>query len=256
MGVKPDWANKLAEVNPVWHEDTLWVSVDIVQDPTAIRKVANCILYVFKFKAYTESRWSTIGAACRGLVGALSVGLSEIVEIAKSLSERNWYLNGFVGLSEEVKRFACASSIVAWVPEGLMRDLMEDDRVLRRLPELEARLLEDLDFVEGLPNGVWRRLAAIYKSAGHSLLLRTEILRAAHSSVCFINRRIFSAAKSRPWSLALGSIQENVEGLELDDPASADPLTRNLFLLKQQGVGLMGTWGFICLTYPSLSFCR
>ena len=56
LGVSESWQQRLADVNPWWHQDKLQVSVDFVNDGAALDEIHDLIVYMLKLKDYTESR--------------------------------------------------------------------------------------------------------------------------------------------------------------------------------------------------------
>ena len=216
----------------------LWVSLP----ETTVglyRRVVNCILYVFKFKSYTESRWATIGASCRSLTAALSIGLEVVAARARN-SSCEYYIHGFFDkLDTDIKKFVCAASIVSWVPEGLVYELVEDDRVARNFHKLRDTLLDDLLYVERLSPQVWSRLAGIFQSKGHAAEIKSECILSAHIAACFIVRRVFSVVQSPPWSLTIWDIHQNLAELVHGGlQPGAHPAVRKIIELQAMGAGL------------------
>ena len=104
---------------------------------------------------------------------------------------------------------------------------------MRRIPELEELVITELEYVHSLPQSVWVRLSHVYRSALHWPELRTEVLTACHTSLCFFARRVFKVARNMPWCLSIGNVEENVEEL-LHNPHWADePISRNICKLGE-----------------------
>ena len=96
---------------------------------------------------------------------------------------------------------------MAWVTEGLMHELNVDDRVMRRLPQLQAELHAKLEYVQNFSPFIWQRLSIIHRSVLHWDRLRTDCLLAAHTAAAFITNKIFAKANSLPWPLCTGDIE-------------------------------------------------
>eukprot|EP00972_Heterocapsa_arctica_P050326 7400111-Heterocapsa_arctica.AAC.1 len=62
------------------------------------------MLYLFKFRKVTDSRWCTAGPACKALVAGLAVGLGGLVDlIRQDPTTSDWYMKGFSRLSAAVR---------------------------------------------------------------------------------------------------------------------------------------------------------
>ena len=168
---------------------------------------------------------------CREVVsgpgGRPSIGLSELVALARTKGKPNeYYAKGWDRLDDEVRRYSCVAAVSSHVAEATLLELMEDDRVVRRIDDLENGIMGELEWVQGLPDWFWKRLAFVYRSSLHVDELRTVCLVAANVAAAFITRRLLVAARAPPFSLCYGDIEANVQQLvDLDDmpiePASA-----------------------------------
>ena len=119
-----------------------------------------------KLSKFCETRWCTVGNSCRALVASLSVGLYELAIMALATKGSvDSKLNGIKKLGQGVKWYAAVASIVTVVPEAFELEVAQDDRLLRRIEELELVLLDELEYVHSLPDLVWKRLAWVAKSA-------------------------------------------------------------------------------------------
>ena len=238
LGLEPRWVETLSACNLVWHGDTLWTSLPVATEPTAREEVGACLHHLLRFHVFTETRWCAVGVSCRALVAALSVGLAEMVKLLRERDQSNeWYLTGWDKLSEHVRRYACVATVASYVPEGLLLELAEDDRVLRRMEVLEQTVKDELDFVQKLPDPFWMRLSYVYRSALHTPDVRTACLTGAQVAACFITRRVFAAARRAPFSLCHGDIIENVRALFAEAQEPKHPVMRKIWMLGQRGCG-------------------
>ena len=95
-------------------------------DGTVVERVCNVLLGVFRFKKFTDSRWVTLGDACRTLAaGSLGLrGLVDLVRADKTTSD--YYIHGFDQLDASALRYAAIAALASNVA---------DDRLHRgRLP--------------------------------------------------------------------------------------------------------------------------
>lgn len=203
-----------------------------------LQNLSGAILHVWRWKQFNESRWCTIGASCRALVASLAVGLEAVVDRALSdPASSNYHLNGFKRLRPEVRRYAVVAALAAFPAEALQVELLEDDRVARRLPELKGAFDDELVFLEQLPPQVWDRLARHVGGYPAELggELRSASVRSAYTSRAYIEDRLFRIADDFPWRLAFGDIQDNLEKLHSEPYQGHDRATQQIKQLLQIG---------------------
>lgn len=237
LGAEPEWAERLGKVNPWFRDDILWVSINVEGSTTALELVGNCLLYIFKFRRFTDSRWCTIGPSCRILTGALAVGLNALVSLVREAPHSSeYYLGGFDRCSEDVRTYAAIASVASYVPEGLLYELMEDDRVMENLPNLEQVVFDEIAYVESMPSIVWERLSHIVKGTRlNSASMHSAAVHSTHIGAAFLVSRVFKVAKGFPWRLCSGDIQENLQDLSESEAPASDGITEKVYKLMQIG---------------------
>ena len=236
LGARADWVETLTDINPWFHMGQLRVSSTANGQPVSADQVADCLLHIFKLVGFCETRWLTVGKSLRGLVGSLSVGLYELAKLALDLKGSiDTKLHGIKKITDSIKWYAAVGCITTFVPEAFAAVVAEDDRVCRRLPELEQAVQEELDFVFGISDFVWRRLALVAKSALWATELKTACCHAAHVTVAFLAHRVFSTVRSLPWSLCLDDIDANLTALVADKETVTDPTSIKIIRLLELG---------------------
>ena len=116
MGVEPDMANLLADLDLKWVEsdDVGYLSANtwVMGDAEVANDVISSLLYLFKWRKFTDSRWLTIGVACRSIVAGLSVGLEMLAKLTRDdPSTSDFYLHGVGRLSARLKNFCVVASL-------------------------------------------------------------------------------------------------------------------------------------------------
>ena len=246
LGVQPDWLDTLVEVDPRWDGTKIVINASLQNRSDALEATVAVILYLWRWQQFSESRWCTIGASCRALIVSVVAGLEAVV--AKCTSDpdtSNYYLNGFLRFKAPVRRYAAVAALAAYPADSLQIELLADDRVVRRLPELQDCIQQELEFLESLGPLVWERLNRVVgdQPPRYPHELRSETLQCAYTAYGFVDRRIFQVANSLPWSLALGDIAANLEALHQLDYKGTDSATlqiKELLTLQfnRQALGL------------------
>ena len=87
------------------------------------------------------------------------------------------------------------------VSESLILELMQDARIMNRVDELRALVLDELDWLCGLPIEVCDHLGGLAGMVGSSL--RDRCIRAGHVTFAFLQLRIFDRAREHPFFVLL-----------------------------------------------------
>lgn len=234
LGVEPAIAQELTELGLVWADGRLLVHRCAAGDPELVRRVSSALLGVFRFQRFTDSRWCSIGLSCRALVASLLLGLGRLVEIVRDDKRTSdYYIHGFAKLDQGALVYATVGGIVSHVADAFLVELLEDDRVAKRSDELEALLVEELEWVMGISFEVWGKLARLIPGYS-SHLMRANCVRSAHIVQAFIFRRVLQKARGLPWSLARGDVAANLEVFRLQ-PEPQDVVSQKIHKLLAAG---------------------
>ena len=107
-------------------------------------------------------------------------------------------------------RNANAITIAANACDAVLLELLEDDRLGKRLPEVEEKLQEELSWIASIEPFVWQRLASFVPGLT-SATLKNDCIWAANISASFMERKALSVARGLPWSLARGAMNSNLD---------------------------------------------
>jgi hypothetical protein len=222
LGVPPDMLEDLIELRLCFRDGQLLFCQDAnLQDLVA--RVTSLMLYMWAFPNFQESRWITAGLSFRCITRSLLTGLDSVVQrVIKDPSQSNWYINGWTKLSSEGRSCIVVTGLSAYPCEAVMRAMMEDPRLFRHKDEWLRLAQEEVEYLDQLSLGTWAFIAQACDY--NSQQLRTEVLRAAHTSISFLQFRVFAILDDLPYSLMFGDIQDNLlklrHGVEPDEPVS------------------------------------
>ena len=236
LGVEAGMVDQVAEVNPWWENGQLQVSSALSGDADAIEKVSHILLYLCKWRQFSESRWCTVGPCCRTLLWGLCVGLEAWVGIVRAdPSTSDFYLHGFGKLSQGIKQYCVVASIASFVPDAVLAEVLVDDRILKHASRLQGTMFDEVGWVEDIGSFTWDRLGAASGYLGEVWELRQLVIHGSHVAAAFIDDKIFSQLKEYPWSLAVGDIPENLDALAASTEPIRDSCTHKIRLLLQMG---------------------
>lgn len=236
MGVEAHMVELLAEVNPWWHAGHLWVSAAIRDAPDMLDKVGAVMLYMFRWRRFVDTRWCTVGPACRAVLCSLCVGLEALVGATRADPKAtDFHLHGFERLSPHVKRYMVVGGMTSFVSDALLAEVLADDRLARRPQELRQDLLAEIDWVESVGDLTWQRLAAVVGGGSDWRGLRAEVVAASHVCAAYIHRKVFDVLSGWPWKLLEGDLEDNLAALEASNDAPGDPFADGIRELLRAG---------------------
>ena len=108
--------------------------------------------------------------------------------------------------------------------------------------------------MNNIPVDIWERLLRMFPSdSGETLRsLQSATLLAQMTNVAYTHRRAFKIAKGRPYSLAVGNVDQNLKDLAATGPDEYDNLvTRKIYQLDDS----RGTCRCVAAARPSTSMC-
>ena len=236
LGVGGDVVETFVDLNPWFSGGRLWVSGEWEGNRQLEENLSRVVLYLLRMRRFTESRWCTIGPSCRALVGCLAVGLELLVATArKDPHTSDFYISGFSRLTPHVKQYAAIASFIAYVPDGFLGELLEDDRVALRVETFRTAMTEELGWLDRLAPLTWHRLAHVVGSdTMPSHVLRTEALLGGHAACSYITEKVLTVAQGMPWCLARGDVDQKLSALgSLSKPPDDDTATKIHSLLRE-----------------------
>eukprot|EP00974_Lingulodinium_polyedra_P091929 8910271-Lingulodinium_polyedra.AAC.1 len=137
-------------------------------------------------------------------MASLSLGLAGLVDrVIGDPSCSKYYIGGFRQLNEECKRYAAVAALAARVPDAVLAELLQDERLAKIAGSVKDSMQEEVGWLSGLPELTWSRMAEVCQgaSADH---LRSMTIRAAYTAAAYITRNTLAAVQDLPWRLAQG----------------------------------------------------
>ena len=137
---------------------------------------------IWRFRSWPGSRWATIGASGRTLVGRALMGLDGLVRFSsESTSASMYHLSGYVRHCSPLVMELSALVGTSYSPsDNALMALAADYRVAKHLSELEAPFDEGLEKTESIGFEVWSLIADASGLSAHKLPRRA--IAAAQSS--------------------------------------------------------------------------
>ena len=138
-------------------------------DPSCVAKVYTVVLHMLRWRKFSESRWATIGPACRAVVCSLAIGLDQLITRARANpSTTDAHLHVYGRMSTPIKQYMIVVGVVSFVADAMLYEIMRDDRLARRPEALEETLIDELKWVESISDATWDRLAGLMENSSTS----------------------------------------------------------------------------------------
>lgn len=244
LGLKEELVEALAwQWRLVFEQGMMKVSDNHAHDPDILDKVADAFCSVMSVQKFTESRWLTVGKACRGLTMCIILGLDSLVERTLEQISQDHLLNGYKRIhAASLRLFAVACGMSAKVADGVLMQMLDDSRGGLHAGDWQQSAEEDLSWLCSLPPSFWHLLASrvFVGTNEHEVTgreVQDKVLEAAHISMAFMKQELFDLAHGYPWKLGQGNIRDNL--LELGSlPDASDPTTHKIQRLVQAKVNM------------------
>ena len=181
LGVDAAMLEAVALVNPCWRDGQLHVSAALANDEDKVERISAVVLYLFRFRKFVDSRWCTVGASLRAVLASLAAGLPGLVELTRADPKASdYHLRGFIRMKCAHLLYMVLAAVVAYVPDGALYLIMDDDRLLARRDELLETLQDELRYIGNLSRYTWDRLTSFLPPTHTAKGLRSICLQAAN----------------------------------------------------------------------------
>ena len=251
LGADSEIAEMVGELNLRWDwsKGKLLLGLHLQGDADVIEKVSFILVSVMRFRRFTESRWLTVGESCRALVCSLALGLHQLVDDTRAdQSTSDFYLHGFAECTADVKLYMSVAALVSRVPDTLLNELLEDDRLAPRSAEVEQMVIDEVTWLTVLPDQLWKTLSSL--SNAEALDVRNMTIHAAYVALAILRQMVFQPLSGYPWKLCNGDVDQNLDHLaaEEEDLSAQCAVTGNIQcllranynrVLLRQAIGLL-----------------
>ena len=239
LGVGEKWLPKFVLFKPWFSNGKLEVSQACQGMDNAIAEIRSLAVYIFRWRKASSSRWCTMSPSCRNLVASECFGLSALVKYVRSSASSNeYYLHGFARWGPELRFFTLVCALSGEVADVFLRDIMADDRILRKVDELEERMRVEVKRLDEMPTALWEKFASTLPPPSEDSVftcLRTFVVTSGLIAQAFIKRKVLLMARAPPFDLTQGDIEQNVDKLFHQPTPPTEEISRSIWLLLRAG---------------------
>lgn len=233
LGIDSEMSDQLAMLDIRFEDGRLFVGEAMQDEPRLIEQVSGCLLFVFKWKQFCDSRWMTIGSVARSVIASVALGIEALVGMILKSDSSQYHIGGFARMSDEIRRYMMCASLAAHGCDNLLVEMLDDDRLLRRLQVLEDGFRQEVEWAASLPPSVFHRLGKIAGKSG--VTARQDTLKAMTIAGAYIDRKVFKVANRLPVFLAIGDISANLAELRQRNETTGNDMSDTLKALM--GIG-------------------
>ena len=233
MGIPTTWIEDYILVAPRWLDNTLHVRSGLQNTTDGLENISAVFIHCMQWKRFTETRWLTVGASCRRLMCSIAMGLDGLFTVTRAGGNYEYYAHGWDRCTDTTRKFAATCAVGSWPVESILAEVLHDDRLGRNVEEIDAKLKEELLWIESVPFEIWERLAELTPS-WDAVQLRDSTLKSAHTSSAYVYKLSIDAAMGLPWKLGRGDVLKNLHGLVLGEKPS-DEISGQIKELLERG---------------------
>jgi hypothetical protein len=232
MGMKTHWRGEFAALQLRFEGTTVKVAARFRGDAAVLDRLANCFMYLFDFRSWSDTRWCAVGRICRRICSGLLVGLDSLVKfVLASPSESNYYLAGYQNLTLGIARMVVICACTGGVSEAPLAKLLEDDRLPRMLPTIDSCVQVERDRALSIAMPILEMLSRLCDASASELL--DQMSHAVAVQISYAEHRI-REARQLPWSLIGLNIEERLLDLK-SGVRPSEPTSEKIWLLLQLG---------------------
>lgn len=239
LGVDKQWLPVFVRLNPRWDVNThrLYVRSSEQKRDNLIGSLSKAILYIWKFRQFSDSRWGQMESCSRVMLASWCLGLDNFVAfVRKTAPNCEYYIHHYDRLSPELRLFCTVAGIAGFVIQAGISFLEEDDRIAFKLGSFQSAIQEELFYLDSLSDFVWDRLVCYADGTVTAWQLRSLCLRRALVAAGFIDFKVIRTYRSPPFHLCHGDVDDNLHKLMQQDERPKERITYKAWVLLRSGM--------------------
>ena len=241
LGVEGDMLAMLIRLDLRWRNGVLWVSSAFENDQEIFQRVADIVLYLYRFLDFSETRWGGVGRPGRFYLRARAAGITHVVRLVREdPSISDYHMHGFDDhRCAGGDQFLATAALSSCCAEAAIFLLTKDDRFLRNNGSIWAAAEEQFERLVALPLSFYKRVQQTISETQlpqDGVELQQQVLHAAVVQLGYLYRDSFLQLHQLPLSLTQNDIRANLVALDaLPRGVKLDPQSENIKFLLDVG---------------------
>ena len=202
-------------VDPLWYGGKLHVRRSLLDHQDGFGCIATVVQYCLSFVDFSDTRWVKVGTCGRRYVRALMIGVDQLVEIAEADDGvTKWHLAGYRKRgSAAVRLYLCVAAFGSRPSEGLLVELMEDDRLLIHADRYWNVLFDEMFYLIAIaPPLLYTSVAGLLSM--DAFWFKSHVLEVGLVSIGYLYLDVWKPLAAAPLKLAIGDVCGNVDELK------------------------------------------
>jgi hypothetical protein len=211
LGLSEDMVEMFSRLQIRFALGKLRVAEEFRNRTDTVSLVTTALLYIWRFRFCTESRWGSMGSTSKSMVAVAICGMKYYVEwLVQHTAASKYYVRGFLRLTPDVTTFFTLCALTDDPDGTVISTLLKDDRVPKQLGAIDEKIRSNLARVAGITDDVLRPLGAL--CARGALYIRDAAIEAAATQAAYTFEKMEDLRRP-PWSLLQGDREANLNQL-------------------------------------------
>lgn len=236
LGIEDEVLQVLVSYRLLFLHGRFVVAAEVRDQPDFLDTLMASVMGVWRFVTFSESRWLTLGRGARSLIASHLTGLFSLLDFCRQRGCSEFHIHGVDRCTGPVRTMFAVAAMASSVPESVLAEVLEDDRVMMNIERLEGVLADEVSYLQELPERAWQILATTTPEAT-AWELRSMVLRCACVVVGHLTEKVFGDTQKLPWRLCRGDKAQNLVDLAQGEKPS-EPTSGQLWELMHRGWGV------------------
>jgi hypothetical protein len=176
LGLKPQLIETLLTLQMRFSGGRLRVARAMEHVPQSASLMIACLVSIWEFQEWTDSRWVSMGSSSRRMVASLLCGIDSLVATLRRFNRiSEYYIKAYTNITDRHRRAFVVGALSSHLSDAVLCQVLADNRVPLNLPTIDDELLMESEWIMHIKPSVWCVLAETCNSSMDSL--RSECIR-------------------------------------------------------------------------------
>eukprot|EP00971_Amphidinium_carterae_P349506 6491046-Amphidinium_carterae.5 len=203
LGLGHSVADGLATRRVHWKHDVqkMVVALEVINEEADwMAGVSSILLSVYQFHVFTESRWSTVGAASRNILCSSVLGYKHFLHhMRRQGCVSEYYVSGADRLTRESLLLAAVVSLTSHFTDALLFLALADGRLARQYDDICMEMATEFETIEQIPVFVWSALGQAIDA--RPSVLRDHVVHSVLVAWSYLQHKLLNTLECLPFSL-------------------------------------------------------
>ena len=142
LGLKPQLIETLLTLQMRFSAGRLRVARAMEHVPQSASLMIVCLVSIWEFQEWTDSRWVSMGSSSRRMVASLLCGIDSLVATLRRFNRiSEYYIKAYTNITDRHRRAFVVGALSSHLSDAVVRQVLADNRVPLNLPTIDDELL-------------------------------------------------------------------------------------------------------------------